>query len=193
MQQFNKLTSTLIPLDLDNVDTDMIIPAHHLKSISKSGYGRSLFSELRTIYPDFILNQEAYKQGKILISKANFGCGSSREHAVWSLTQYGIQVVICSSFSDIFFNNAAKNGLLLIKMPENLINNWIISSIKDANLEMTIDLPTQQITFLGQTHNFNYDPYSKYCLINGHDDLDYLLSCTKEIENYEKKHRNSCR
>lgn len=186
MEKFDKLTASVIPLDLDNVDTDMIIPAIHLKSISKDGYGNSLFSTLRTMYPDFILNQDAYKTGKILISKANFGCGSSREHAVWAITQYGIKAVICSSFSDIFFNNAAKNGLLLIKISEDLINQWILASLKDANLELTIDLPKQQINFLGQIHQFAYDPYSKYCLVNGHDDLDYLLSSTKEIEKYEQ-------
>jgi 3-isopropylmalate/(R)-2-methylmalate dehydratase small subunit len=193
MEKFNTLSAKVIPLNLDNVDTDMIIPASHLKSVSKSGYGESLFSTLRSMYPDFILNQLAYKNGKILISKTNFGCGSSREHAVWAITQYGIKAVVCSSFSDIFFNNSAKNGLLLIKMPGDIIESWIATSLKDPDLEMTIDLVNQKISFLGQSHNFDYDPYSKYCLINGHDDLDYLLSCTKEIEEYEKKHSNTCR
>lgn len=193
MEKFDKLTGKVIPLNLDNVDTDMIIPAQYLKSISKAGYGQNLFAALKNIYPDFILNQDAYKHGKILISKANFGCGSSREHAVWAITQHRIKAVVCSSFSDIFFNNSAKNGLLLIKLPENLINTWLAASLKDANLEMTIDLPKQEISFLGQTHNFDYDPYSKYCLINGHDDLDYLISCAKEIEKYEKTHSNISR
>lgn len=193
MEKFDKLTSKVIPLNLDNVDTDMIIPAQHLKSISKSGYGQSLFSTLRSMYPDFILNQPEYQSGKILISKTNFGCGSSREHAVWAITQYGIKAVICSSFSDIFFNNSAKNGLLLIKMPENLIDGWIEASLKDASLELTIDLPNQTINFMGQIHKFDYDPYSKHCLINGHDDLDYLLSCIEEIKKYEEENSNPSR
>lgn len=191
MEKFEKLTSRVIPLNLDNVDTDMIIPAQHLKSISKSGYGESLFSTLRSMYPDFILNQAAYKNGKILISKTNFGCGSSREHAVWAITQYGIKAVICSSFSDIFFNNSAKNGLLLIKVSEKLIDQWIEASLKDSSLELTIDLASQTINFLGQIHKFDYDPYSKHCLINGQDDLDYLLSCAEEIKIYEEKNSNT--
>ncbi|MCC2625878.1 MAG: leuD [Burkholderiales bacterium] len=191
MEKFNSLTAQIIPLDLDNVDTDMIIPAVHLKSVSKDGYGEGLFSALRTMYPDFILNNNAYKNGKILVSKANFGCGSSREHAVWAITQYGIRAVVCSSFSDIFYNNAAKNGLLLIKMPENLVDSWISASLNDASLEMTIDLPNQTISILKETHKFDYDPYNKHCLINGHDDLDYLLSCAEEIKKYEEKNSST--
>lgn len=193
MEKFDKLTAHIIPLNLDNVDTDMIIPAIHLKSISKLGYGEGLFSVLRTMYPDFILNNPAYKNGKIIISKTNFGCGSSREHAVWAITQYGIKAVVCSSFSDIFFNNSAKNGLLLIKMPEDLIDNWLAASLNDATLEMTIDLPAQTISMLGQTHTFDYDPYNKHCLVNGHDDLDYLLSCAEEIKKYEETNSNTTR
>ncbi len=193
MEKFEKLTATVIPLNLDNVDTDMIIPAVHLKSISKSGYGEGLFSTIRTMYPDFILNNKAYNNGKILVSKTNFGCGSSREHAVWAITQYGIRAVICSSFSDIFYNNAAKNGLLLIKMPEDLVDSWIASSLNDSTLEMTIDLPNQTINILGLSHKFEYDPYNKHCLINGHDDLDYLLSCKEEIKKYEEKNSSTCR
>jgi 3-isopropylmalate/(R)-2-methylmalate dehydratase small subunit len=192
-KKFDILTSTTIPLDLDNVDTDMIIPAQYCKSISKNGYGEGLFSTLRRMYPDFILNQAAYKNGKILLSKANFGCGSSREHAVWAISQYGIDAVICSSFSDIFYNNSVKNGLLLIKMPEELINDWIAASLKNPLLSITIDLPNQTITILGQIHKFDYEPYNKHCLINGHDDLDYLLSCTEEIEKYEEKNSHISR
>lgn len=193
MEKFDTLKAHVIPLNLDNVDTDMIIPAQYLKSISKNGYGENLFAALRTMYPDFILNNAAYKDGKILISKTNFGCGSSREHAVWAITQYGIKAVICSSFSDIFFNNSAKNGLLLIKLSEDLIDAWLAASLKDPTLELTIDLPNQSINFLGTTHKFDYDPYSKHCLINGHDDLDYLLSCLTEIKKYEEKNSNTSR
>ena len=188
MQKFTTLTSPVIPLNLDNVDTDMIIPAQHLKSVSKLGFGEHVFSALRKMYPDFILNQPAYNTGKILLSKANFGCGSSREHAVWAIQQYGIQAVVCSSFSDIFFNNAAKNCLLLISLPEETIAKWIDASLADSALEMTIDLEAQKISFMGETHSFKYDTFRKHCLINGLDDLDYLLSQEKDITAYEQKH-----
>lgn len=185
MNKFRQLNSTVIPLDLDNVDTDMIFPAEHLKSVSKNGYGTALFSTLKTLYPDFIFNQKDYSAGNILLSKSNFGCGSSREHAVWAITQYGIRAVVCSSFSDIFYNNAAKNGLLLIKLPESIINEWMKLALNNASLVMTIDLVNQQINFDNQVQRFDYDVYRKHCLIEGLDDLDYLLSCKKEIENYE--------
>ena len=189
MEQFKSLTSSVIPLNIDNVDTDMIIPAEHLKSISKKGYGESLFSALKALYPDFILNQPAYKNGHILLSKANFGCGSSREHAVWAIQQYGIQVVVCSSFSDIFFNNSAKNGLLLISVPETLISKWIDMALIDATLAMTIDLAAGTIKFGTEQFNFSYDPYRKHCLLEGLDDLTYLLSCEKEIIKYEESRK----
>lgn len=187
MQQFTTLTSPTIPLNLDNVDTDMIIPAQHLKSVSKEGFGQHVFSALRTMYPDFILNQPAYNTGKILVSKANFGCGSSREHAVWAIQQYGVQAVVCSSFSDIFFNNAAKNGLLLIKLPEATVEKWINAALVDNTLAMTIDLQAQAIHFMDESHGFDYDIFRKHCLLNGLDDLDYLLSQEKEITAYEQK------
>ena len=191
MEKFTTFTSKVIPLDVDNVDTDMIIPAEHLKSISREGYGEGLFSALRALYSDFILNQPAYNAGKILLSKTNFGCGSSREHAVWALQQYGIKAVVCSSFSDIFFNNSAKNGLLLISVPEATINKWIAMSLKDATLEMTINLVDCKISFAGETYSFSYDPYRKHCLIQGLDDLTYLLSCENIITQYEEKNNHA--
>lgn len=191
MKKFTTLTSKVIPLDLDNVDTDMIIPAKHLTSISREGYGQGLFSVLRNMYPDFILNQTQYQSGKILISKTNFGCGSSREHAVWAILQYGIDVVICSSFSDIFFNNSAKNGLLLIILPEEVINQWLKAALTDSDLEMTVDLVKQEINYSGQNYSFSYDSYRKHCLLNGLDDLDFLMSCKEEIANYEQKNSHS--
>ena len=145
MEQFIKLTAKVTPVNLDNVDTDMIIPAQHLKSVSKEGFGEHLFSNLRQMYPDFILNQPAYTSGEVLISKSNFGCGSSREHAAWAIQQYGFKAVICSSFGDIFFNNAAKNGILLITLPENVIETWINLSLADSNLEININLENQTV------------------------------------------------
>ena len=193
MQQFTTLTSPIIPLNLDNVDTDMIIPAQHLKSVSKEGFGQHVFSALRSMYPDFILNQPAYNTGKILVSKANFGCGSSREHAVWAIQQHGVQAVVCSSFSDIFFNNSAKNGLLLIKLPEATVEKWINAALADSSLAMTIDLAAQTIHFIGESQSFDYDIFRKHCLLNGLDDLDYLLSQEKEITAYEQKNCNISR
>lgn len=187
MQKFTKLTTTMIPLALDNVDTDMIIPAQFLTSVSKSGYGENVFHALRKMYPDFILNNADYNQGQVLLSKNNFGCGSSREHAVWAIAQYGIKVVVCSSFSDIFFNNSAKNGLLLIKLPEDVINCWLDKSLSDANLSVVVDLAAQTISFAGECYDFDYDSYRKHCLINGLDDLDFLVSIQNEIHEYEVK------
>lgn len=187
MEKFIRLIEKIVPLDVDNVDTDMIIPADHLKSISKKGYGQSLFSNLKNLYPDFILNNQAYKDGKILLSKDNFGCGSSREAAVWAIQQYGVKAVICSSFSDIFFNNAAKNGLLLISLPASTINSWIKAAIAESTLLMEIDLEKQEIRFMDEVVHFDYDPFRKHCLLNGVDDLDYLLSQEQEIKRYEMR------
>lgn len=190
MEKFTTLTAKIIPVNLDNVDTDMIIPAQHLKSVSKEGFGQHLFSNLRQMYPDFIFNQEAYKNGEVLISKSNFGCGSSREHAAWAIQQYGIKAVVCSSFGDIFYNNSAKNGLLLIQLPENIIQNWIDKSLTDSSLTITINLEDQTIALGDETYSFEYDIFRKHCLINGLDDLDYLLSQDKEITTYEQKNSN---
>ncbi len=187
MKQFTSLTSPLVPLNLDNVDTDMIIPAGHLRSTSKTGYGEHLFSELKRLYPDFILNNPRYQAGKILLSKDNFGCGSSREHAAWALLQAGFEVVICSSFGDIFFNNSAKNGLLLIQLPLATIEKWLALSLADSTLEMTVDLANETIAFAGETVKFSYDSFRKHCLLNGQDDLDFLLSNAQEIHAYEQK------
>lgn len=191
MEKFTKLTSKVIPVNLDNVDTDMIIPAQHLKSVSKLGFGQHLFSNLRQMYPDFILNQSAYADGNILLSKSNFGCGSSREHAAWAIQQYGIKAVVCSSFGDIFFNNSAKNGLLLITLPEPTINKWIEISLTDSNAQMSIDLEKQTISFADEMFEFKYDTFRKHCLLNGLDDLDYLLSQNTEITIYEQKNCNT--
>lgn len=187
MEKFTTLTSKVIPVNLDNVDTDMIIPAQHLKSVSKEGFGQHLFSNLRQMYPDFILNQAEFADGKVLFSKANFGCGSSREHAAWAIQQYGVQAVVCSSFGDIFFNNSAKNGLLLITLPEATMEKWINKSLSDSTQQVNIDLDKQTISFAGETHKFEYDSFRKHCLLNGLDDLDYLLSQDKEITHYEQK------
>lgn len=188
MQKFETFIDKAIPLDLDNVDTDMIIPAQHLTSTTKTGYGKWLFSNLKNMYPRFIFNDKNYNQHSILISKNNFGCGSSREHAVWALQQYGIKAIICSSFSDIFYNNAAKNGLLLIKLEEKKVNFLLDITLENYAVAMTIDLENQEIKCYGSTFSFEYDKFRKHCLINGIDDLDYLITLKSEIKEYAKKH-----
>lgn len=188
MQKFTTFIDKAIPLDLDNVDTDMIIPASHLKSISKSGYGEGLFSNLKNMDLRFIFNRKEYNKHSILISKNNFGCGSSREHAVWALQQYGIKAIICSSFSDIFYNNAAKNGLLLIRLEEKNVNFLLNITLENSAVAMTIDLENQEVKCYGSTYNFEYDSFRKHCLMNGVDDLDYLITQITEIKKYEKKH-----
>lgn len=190
MEKFISLNSHVIPVNLDNVDTDMIIPAQHLKSVSKEGFGEHLFSNLRQMYPDFILNQPNYQGGNVLISRDNFGCGSSREHAAWAILQYGIKAVICSSFGDIFFNNSAKNGLLLITLPADVVNRWIEISLNDSTAQININLEQQTVTFNNETHTFNYDSFRKHCLLNGLDDLDYLLSQESIITKFEETHCN---
>lgn len=188
MKEFKTFIDKAIPLDLDNVDTDMIIPALHLTSTTKTGYGMGLFSNLKNMYPNFIFNNKEYNKHSILISKNNFGCGSSREHAVWALQQYGIKAIICSSFSDIFYNNAAKNGLLLIKLAEKDVNFILEITLENSAVAMTIDLEHQEVKCYGSTYKFEYNSFRKHCLINGIDDLDYLLTLDTEIKDYAKKH-----
>jgi 3-isopropylmalate/(R)-2-methylmalate dehydratase small subunit len=187
MQTFTKITSSVIPLALKDVDTDMIIPAQYLTQINKQGYGQYLFQRLREQDPNFVFNQPQYKQAQILLAEANFGCGSSREHAVWALLQAGIQVVIAESFSDIFFNNAAKNGLLLVSVDALLTKQWF-SQAQTKDLYLTVDLATQQIQEVaGKSYHFDYDPFRKDCLLQGYDDLDYLLAAMADIDQFYAK------
>lgn len=184
MKKIEKFTSIAMPIDMDNIDTDMIIPAKFLTTINKQGLGENLFSELCKQDKNFCLNNHKYSNSQIIIAKNNFGCGSSREHAVWALQQAEFSVIICESFSDIFYNNAAKNGLLLIKMSKNIIAK-LLKDAKNNKLFITIDLENQQITAAinnnYNTYNFEYDAFRKQCLINGQDDMDYLLQATKEV------------
>ncbi len=182
MQAFNALTSQLIPLAMKDVDTDMIIPAQHLTQINREGYGQFLFERLKINDPNFVFNQTVYQSATILLSESNFGCGSSREHAVWALQQAGIKVVIAESFSDIFFNNAAKNGLLLISLPMEAIR-VLFQAAQRSEFTLTVDLEQQRIWDGSDIdYHFDYDPFRKMCLLNGYDDMDYLLSAIREIE-----------
>ena len=176
MEKFTAFTSHTVPLPIKDVDTDMIIPAQHLTRTEKTGYGQFLFEHLRAMDPDFPLNQPQYQDAQILLSESNFGCGSSREHAVWAIQQGGFKAVIAMSFSDIFFNNAAKNGLLLIQLPKPVIRQWL----QQDTVHLTVNLAEQTVIEQdGTQHAFDYDPFRKHCLLEGLDDLDYLLAAIK--------------
>lgn len=186
MQAFKKLTSNAIPLWLSDIDTDMIIPAEFLTQTTRNGYGESLFFRLKENDPEFIFNNQAYAGAKILIAGDNFGCGSSREHAVWALIQAGIRVVIAPSFSDIFFNNAAKNGLLLISLAKEDVK-YLAQKAEDSKLKFEVDLEGQQVIVADKSYSFDYDPFRKNCLINGLDDMTYLVEHLDIIKKYEQQ------
>lgn len=178
MDIFKTLTGRAIPLDMDNVDTDMIIPAQFLTKINRNGYGEHVFQRLREQDKNFVFNDPHYQSLEILLSKENFGCGSSREHAVWALKQAGIKVVIAQSYSDIFFNNAANNGLLTIILPKADVHALIQQTITE-HIEITVDLQQQTVMTKNASYPFDYDPFRKTCLLNGQDDFDYLLEATR--------------
>lgn len=187
MEKFTKLKSKIVPLPLKDVDTDMIIPAQFLTSISREGFGENLFRRLRDQDPNFCLNQERYKGARILVADENFACGSSREHAVWALTGAGFRVVIAKSFADIFFSNSAKNGLLLIELPADVVD-FLLAQANASDVEVEVDLEGQKVRLKdGSEHRFNYDAFRKHCLLNGLEDLDYLLSKKKDIEAFRGK------
>ena len=174
-----------------NVDTDMIIPKQFLKTIKRSGLGKNLFHELRydingNLKNDFVLNWEFYKKAKILIAGENFGCGSSREHAPWSLLDFGFRCIIAPSFADIFFNNCFKNGILPIKV-NNSENDILIKQAEDKNF-ITVDLPKQVISCGSEINiNFDIDPFRKKCLLEGLDDIALTLKKSEKIDDYELK------
>lgn len=185
MKQFTKLTSNIVPLAMDNVDTDQIIPAQFLKITTKEGLGDKAFFNLKQD-PDFVINQPAYKNAKILVVGDNFGCGSSREHAPWSLIDYGFEVIIAESFADIFHNNSLKNGLLTIELPKDVVKKLRDSALNDPSTEIAVDLENENITTKeGEVIAFHIDAFRKNCLLRGVDDLGYLLSFKDKIEAYE--------
>lgn len=176
----------------DNVDTDQIIPARFLKATSRDGFGENLFRDWRynsdgTPKKDFVLNDPTYK-GKVLIAGKNFGCGSSREHAAWAIKDAGFDVVVSSFFADIFKNNALNNFLLPVTVSEDFLQQTFAAIQKDPQTTIAVDLETQTITAAGKTEKFEINNYKKTCLLNGYDDIDYLLSIRSEIENFEKTH-----
>ena len=191
MKKFDKIKAIAAPLPMINVDTDMIIPKQFLKAIKRSGLGKNLFHELRydingNLKNDFVLNWEFYKNAKILITGDNFGCGSSREHAPWSLLDFGFRCIIAPSFADIFFNNCFKNGILPIKV-NNSENDILIKQAENKNL-ITVDLPKQVISCGSEINiNFDIDPFRKKCLLEGLDDIALTLKKSEKIDDYELK------
>jgi 3-isopropylmalate/(R)-2-methylmalate dehydratase small subunit len=197
MDKFTTLTGVAAPLPMINVDTDKIIPKQHLKTVERTGLGKALFEELRyrddgSENPDFVLNQPAYRQAKILVAGENFGCGSSREHAPWALMDFGIKCVIASSFADIFYNNSFKNGMLLIKLPPKIVSELMDDARKGANARLTIDLASQTITRPdGEKIQFEIDGNLKHNLLNGLDDIGLTLQKESQIASFEAKRRLS--
>lgn len=191
MDAFTTVNSIVAPLPVKDVDTDMIIPAQFLTSISRDGFGQNLFLRLRKSDPHFFMNQERYRSAEILVAESNFGCGSSREHAVWALRGAGIRVIIAPSFADIFTSNSGKNGLLLVRL-ESAVVAQLIKESSEAAVVLTVDLERQVVaTNDGREWSFPYDPFLKFCMLNGLDDMEYLrsrLSQIKEMKSIQRKH-----
>jgi 3-isopropylmalate/(R)-2-methylmalate dehydratase small subunit len=193
----NIITSTIVPLNIENVDTDQIIPARFLKATSRDGFGKNLFRDWRyendnEALPkkDFVLNNPTWK-GNILVAAKNFGCGSSREHAAWALKDYGFDVVVSSFFADIFKNNALNNFLLPVQVSEEFLKKIFTAAEKNPSIQITVNLENQLISIdgTGEEENFEINNYKKTCLLNGYDDIDFLLSIRDDIEAFEKAKR----
>ena len=191
MQSLQKLTSRFVPLPIENVDTDQIIPARFLKATTKEGFGKNLFRDWRyenddetKPKADFVFNQKQFG-GEILVAGKNFGCGSSREHAAWSIQDYGFKVVVSSFFADIFKNNALNNGVLPVTVSESFLSDIFALGAEDT-LSIDVDAQTITIDKTGKTEKFEINAYKKTCIMNGYDDIDYLLSIRSEIEAFEK-------
>ena len=198
MEVFKTLTSIAMPLDRTNVDTDQIIPKQFLKRIERTGYGEFLFFDWRYDLAtpdhveerrDFVLNKPEYKGAEILITERNFGCGSSREHAAWAINQYGFRAVIAPTFADIFFSNAGKNGIVLARLTDDEVKTLIERTTANPQHKITINLEQQTVTDeLGFNAHFEIDPFRKYCLLNGLDDIGLTLRHEHALDHYEKRH-----
>ena len=192
-QKFTTLRSTVVPLPIENIDTDQIIPARFLKATTREGFGENLFRDWRydkegNPKADFVMNSPIYK-GEILVAGKNFGCGSGREHAAWAIDGAGFRAVVSSFFADIFRNNALNNGLLPVVVSELMLAEIFAAAEKDANMQVDIDLPAQTIAIVGTDikESFEIAPYKKQCLMSGYDDVDFLVSIRSEIETFEKR------
>lgn len=191
-EKFHKLVSPAVPIAVENIDTDQIIPARFLKATTREGFGDNLFRDWRydgnnNPIADFPLNNPAYT-GKILVAGKNFGCGSSREHAAWAIYDYGFRVVVSSFFADIFKNNALNNAVLPVVVTDQFLNELLETIQRDPKTEVTVDLENQFISFNGKKEGFQINAYKKTCLMNGYDDIDYLLSLNKGIKEYDLTH-----
>jgi 3-isopropylmalate/(R)-2-methylmalate dehydratase small subunit len=197
MEKFTVLTGVAAPLAMINIDTDMIIPKQFLKTIKRTGLGKNLFDEMRYTpdgkeVPDFVLNKPAYRQAKILVAGANFGCGSSREHAPWAIADFGIRCVIAPSFADIFFNNCFKNGILPIVLPQAEVDKLLDDANRGANSIVSVDLEKQVITGPdGGSISFQVDPFRKHCMLNGLDDIGLTLQREGKIGAFEQARKAS--
>lgn len=197
MQKFTSLTGVAAPLPMRNIDTDMIIPKQFLKTIKRTGLGKSLFFEMRfddtgRELPDFVLNKPAYRKAEILVTGENFGCGSSREHAPWALLDFGIRCIIAPDFADIFYNNCFKNGILLIRLPQADVDKLMDDAARGANATVSIDLEAQEIRGPdGGMIKFEIDAFRKQCLLNGLDDIGLTLQKADAITAYETTAANT--
>lgn len=194
MEPFKTLTSLAAPLDRTNVDTDQIIPKQFLKRIERTGYGDFLFFDWRQTpdgnpVPDFVLNDSRYKNAQILIAGKNFGCGSSREHAAWALSDYGFRVVIAPTFADIFFSNAGKNGIVLVRLSEENVEELLKNASTIPGYQLTVSLEEQTVTDnRGFKSSFEFDPFRKFCLLEGLDDIGLTLRHAAALDKYEAQH-----
>jgi 3-isopropylmalate/(R)-2-methylmalate dehydratase small subunit len=205
MQAFNHHRGIVAPLDRPNVDTDAVIPKQYLKSIKRSGFGPNAFDDwryldpgapdidnsTRRLNPEFVLNQPPYDRATILLARENFGCGSSREHAVWALTDFGFRAVIAPSFADIFFNNSFKNGLLPIVLPAAVVEQLFKTVKAQPGIEFSIDLESQAVAAGDEVFEFEIDAFKKYCLLNGLDDIGLTLKRADQIRVYEQERKKS--
>ena len=195
MEKFTTLTGVAAPLNMINVDTDMVIPKQFLTTIERSGLGRGLFFEMRfdsdgNENPDFVLNKPQYRDANILVTGDNFGCGSSREHAPWALLDFGIRCVIAPSFADIFYNNCFKNGILPITLPKEDVDKLLDDAERGANATLTIDLESQTISGPdGGEITFELDEFKKHCILNGLDDIGLTMAIEAKIEDFEEKQK----
>ncbi len=188
MQPFQTITSRAVPLDRVNVDTDQIIPKQFLKRIERSGYGEFLFYDWRN-QPGFVLNDPRYQGAQILVAAKNFGCGSSREHAAWALSDYGFRVVIAPTFADIFFSNAGKNGIVLARLTEDEVALLLQRAAELADYQLTVSLAEQTVTDAqGFSAKFEIDPFRKYCLMEGLDDIGLTMRHEQALDAFETEH-----
>jgi len=203
MDKFETFTALVAAIDRANIDTDAIIPKQYLKSIKRSGFGINLFDDwryldpgepgqdngARRLNPDFVLNRDPYRQAQILLARENFACGSSREHAVWALLDFGIKVVVAPSFADIFYNNSFKNGLLPVALTGEEVDRLFAAVTQNEGYQLTVDLENQQVrTTEGEIFEFEIDEFRKYCLLNGLDDIGLTMQHADEIREFEQRY-----